>query len=369
MFYKIIYKIYKLLFDKNKFSFENRILNFIVIIGVISFYTTALLNNIIGLSDLTVILTTICGTISTGIAYISIFKRNYNLAAFLFFAMTTFIFLPFMYFANGGLFGSIPYFAVMYSGVIAVLFKGVKKAIFVSLYIITLTALFYLELSYPSLIVKYITVNSQLVDVIISIYISVLLNIICLNFGVKSYSNENKRAEELNKRLLLEKEKLEKLSVMDGLTNIYNHRFIMEYLEAQIQYCMKNNKVLSAIFLDVDNFKKINDNYGHQVGDFVLKRISETIQGSLRDTDLAGRYGGEEFLIVLPSKSIEDSYRIAERIRREIEELQWDINIHVTLSGGVVELENERIHQLLDKADYLLYKAKRLGKNRIEKAS
>jgi diguanylate cyclase (GGDEF)-like protein len=178
----------------------------------------------------------------------------------------------------------------------------------------------------------------------------------------------NLQLQETNKMLNEEKQKLERLSTIDELTNIYNHRFIVGYLEEKIKTCRENKNELSIIFFDIDNFKIINDSYGHLFGDYVLKRICETITSNLMGTDFVGRYGGEEFLIVLPSKRVEVGYDIAERIRLMISSLEWENNAHVTISGGVAELDDERFNELLAKADKVMYEAKRLGKNRIERA-
>lgn len=102
-------------------------------------------------------------------------------------------------------------------------------------------------------------------------------------------------------------------------------------------------------------------------GDYALKRISETIINNLRKNDVVGRYGGDEFLIVLPDTSWEDGYAIVERIRRKVLELTWENNLIVTISGGLTELGSNQLADLLKQADRLLYKAKCEGKNQIEK--
>jgi diguanylate cyclase (GGDEF)-like protein len=119
--------------------------------------------------------------------------------------------------------------------------------------------------------------------------------------------------------------------------------------------------------LDIDYFKKINDKYGHVFGDEVLIKISSVIEETVRKVDIAGRYGGEEFLIVIPGTDSGGAYKTAERIRESIEKIKWDKDgPKVTISGGVCEFKDEDSEKLIAKADKLLYRAKESGRNRIE---
>lgn len=361
--------IQRFLLDKNEFSLEHRILNVAIAIGAFLCLFSAHTNHLLDLGAVTVVTSAMCGLLLLFCGYISVYKKNYHLAAYMTLTVIVIIVLPIMHFSNGGIFGSIPYFMVMLSGVISIVFKGTKKIVFTAGYIFAISMLVLIEYNIPDMVVEYKSYSAKFVDVTLSIYLALIFNAVLFNVVAANHGHERMRAEELNRLLIEEKQRLERLSIIDGLTNIYNHRFIVDYLEKEMDNCKKKDGVLTVIFLDIDNFKIINDNHGHLFGDYVLKRISETITGNLRGTDLVGRYGGEEFLIVLPCKSLEVGYIIADRIREEISLLEWENNIHVTVSGGVAEFDDEKLHELLDKADDLLYKAKKLGKNRIEKAT
>jgi diguanylate cyclase (GGDEF)-like protein len=120
--------------------------------------------------------------------------------------------------------------------------------------------------------------------------------------------------------------------------------------------------------LDIDHFKAINDTYGHQIGDTTLVAVSQLIKDNLRDIDHVGRYGGEEFIVILPQTGLDNAYITAQRIRRAIESARFhEGKIKMTVSGGVVEFKEESALILIGKADELLYKAKQNGRNRIEK--
>lgn len=177
-----------------------------------------------------------------------------------------------------------------------------------------------------------------------------------------------KKVKERTKELHLSNEKFKKIAITDGLTKVYNRKYILEKLGAEIEKAIRVHEKPSVVMLDVDDFKKINDEYGHQTGDEVLKKISEFIKNDLRDIDLFGRYGGEEFIIILPETNIEKSFYIAERIRRNVENIRYNNEkIKTTISLGVVEVADENQDEIIRKVDKLLYKAKAKGKNRVEK--
>lgn len=160
---------------------------------------------------------------------------------------------------------------------------------------------------------------------------------------------------------------LKKLSITDGLTGLFNHRYITDGLSRLIEENNRYKQPLSISMLDIDNFKKINDEYGHLFGDEVLVRIANSIESCLRKTDMVGRYGGEEFLVLFAHTNLEGAVESVERIIRNIENLKCENkNLIVTISAGVSEKKNEDMLALIKKADDLLYAAKQKGKNRAE---
>ena len=157
------------------------------------------------------------------------------------------------------------------------------------------------------------------------------------------------------------------MAITDGLTGLYNHKYIVERLSDLVNDSKQSSKNLAIIMFDLDHFKGINDEFGHQVGDDVLAKVSLILKEMLRENDMIGRYGGEEFLIVLPNTDAESAYAVAERIRKNIMHyIRINDELAVTISGGVGALVDEDAPQLIRKADQLLYRAKRFGRNRIE---
>ncbi len=166
-------------------------------------------------------------------------------------------------------------------------------------------------------------------------------------------------------------EELERLVNFDSLTKLYNRRAILHLLDEQINYAKRYMDKFSISILDIDQFKHVNDTYGHLVGDKVLEKIAGLLLQYIRETDYAGRYGGEEFLLVLPRTELSSAIAITERIRTSIETSKMcdaDCNeFHVTVSQGVSSYKhNEDRDSLIAKADAALYQAKGKGRNRIE---
>ncbi|CNI31545.1 sensor domain-containing diguanylate cyclase [Yersinia bercovieri] len=156
------------------------------------------------------------------------------------------------------------------------------------------------------------------------------------------------------------------LSETDVLTSAANRYLLEKVLKHEYNRAKRFCQPLSLLSLDLDNFKFINDQYGHSVGDLTLTHIVDVIRNNIREIDVLGRWGGDEFMIVLPNTQLNEAKTIAEEIRQLIEVMPVDGNIHVTMSLGVVELaQNEAQEQLLIRADKMLYNAKAAGKNVI----
>ena len=149
----------------------------------------------------------------------------------------------------------------------------------------------------------------------------------------------------------------------DELTGLFNHRYFHERLEEEITRGLRFGATFSLIFLDLDLFKRYNDIHGHLAGDEVLKQVGQSIRGSLRAVDMAFRYGGDEFAVVLPSASSEDAYRVAERIHRSIEQVMSSRRALLTCSAGIASWPTDGVMReaLIQCADLALYEAKRWG--------
>lgn len=176
-------------------------------------------------------------------------------------------------------------------------------------------------------------------------------------------------AEDITDKKHIETE-LQRLATTDGLTQSSNRRHFFDCAHREFEQARKQGEPLSFLLLDIDDFKVINDTYGHQVGDSVLQRIAESGRASLRRGDVFGRIGGEEFAAVLPGCAPDMAMQVAERLQREIQRLGFchdDQTFGITISQGLTSLtaEDANIDALFARADAAMYEAKRQGKNRI----
>ncbi len=175
--------------------------------------------------------------------------------------------------------------------------------------------------------------------------------------------------EALITQLQSEKDRLEELAYSDPLTGLSNRRFFLEETKRAIEYARRYGEPASVLMLDIDNFKLINDEYGHDVGDIALKKLAEVIKRNIRGSDIAARFGGEEFVVFLPRTDERGAELVAERIRRDFKKDPIKVDnreVLTTVSIGVAELDREDdIEDLIKKADTALYRAKKTGKDKV----
>ena len=205
-------------------------------------------------------------------------------------------------------------------------------------------------------------------------------------FGVVRMAGESEaRYEELEQRMLsLQRENLDlvvknrmlsEVSSRDALTGLYNRWFVIEKIDSEMNRALRHGSPMSLLMLDIDHFKRVNDTWGHGAGDQVLQAIGKLLRDSCRVYDVPGRYGGEEFCIVLPETKPGNTGVVAERIRSRLETTSLpygDMSITVTASIGIAGIDVPETNELLspaaliDRADQALYSAKNRGRNRVE---
>jgi len=392
----------RLIGDAEEFSLEHRILNRVILMGILIFiYSSAVsflfnIGDYNGIIELTAIVFLLC------LYYLSFYKRMYHVSLYLGLFVLGFVYIPVLWINCAGLDGTMPQYVILLSVMASLLIFRKRLVAFILSLIAVIESLIILEYYFPSLTVAYKSRYIRFVDIACTMFICIISISMLVGSVLHSYQKERdfvkqclekiekqkreieyqrnllkskndelktlkEKAEQLNKVLQEEKKTLEQISITDYLTEINNRRFININLETEIKKALRYGNNLSIIMMDIDNFKSINDMYGHHVGDQVLKTISKTIKSNLREVDLVGRYGGEEFLIILPNTGLEAAYNIADRIRNKIAKIKFDnYDIKVTISGGVAQLKDDKGTDLLKKADALLYKAKEKGRNRIE---
>jgi diguanylate cyclase (GGDEF)-like protein len=165
--------------------------------------------------------------------------------------------------------------------------------------------------------------------------------------------------------------KMRELAATDGLTGLYNHLRICELLRDEMRRAERYNRPLSVLMLDIDSFKSFNDSYGHPAGDQLLRSVAHLLRSGVRTVDKVGRYGGEEFIIIMPETHKDDAFMLAERIRSTVEQKAFIVvageEIHRTVSVGVASYPEDGLNpqEVFTRADEALYRAKDSGRNRV----
>lgn len=187
------------------------------------------------------------------------------------------------------------------------------------------------------------------------------------------YPEELKYRLKIGERIIKLEQDILKIARTDYLTEVLNRMAFMERMAGEIKRAEREQKPLGIVIADIDHFKKVNDEYGHQAGDAVLKNFAFCLKKMCREYDFLGRYGGEEFIICVPDCDVEKTFKVAERMRKVvelnpsyIEDIKSDI--YITASFGVASLEpgdKKTIDDLIKEADEALYEAKRTGRNRV----
>jgi two-component system cell cycle response regulator len=162
------------------------------------------------------------------------------------------------------------------------------------------------------------------------------------------------------------------MAITDQLTGLHNRRYMSRHLDNLLAQAHKSGKALAFVIMDIDFFKMVNDTHGHDIGDEVLREFARRISANIRGIDLACRFGGEEFVVVMPDTDIAYAYAVADRLRKSIETTPIEISrapgkLTITISIGIAgsEGENDGAEELLHRADQALYRAKKTGRNRV----
>ncbi len=200
------------------------------------------------------------------------------------------------------------------------------------------------------------------------LYTTLVIILIARLAALVTQMNEGLRTQR--RELAAALEKVRELATRDDLTQVHNRRHITELMRMEQTQHQRSGSALCLALLDIDLFKSVNDKFGHHAGDEVLRRFADTAQRSLRSSDLLGRWGGEEFVVVFPDTTTEQARIALERVRESLRSTDFtsiDANLRITFSGGLVEvLPTETIEAAIERSDQAMYRAKTNGRDRIE---
>lgn len=358
--------MFKGLFIKySDYSLEKQILTIIGVAGLSFSVLTSIMNLFLDLGLLLVMTTIGTGLSSYMVLHLAHKSNDVLKASYFGLSSLMLLLYPSLWMLNGGSSGPTVLFMLFNAVPIAVLlnFKGYIRMLL--LQILSFLVLLLIEYRNPELIQGYSNQLSRTVDYSFSFILVFISSLIVVVKVMKVYRKNIDELEKIHLELVKANEVLKIKSETDEMTGIFNRRYMMDSLEGIIRI-KPTTQQTAIIMIDIDYFKSINDTYGHCFGDEVIKRVSETLSENLRRTDIIGRIGGEEFLIVMPEISKEDTIAKVETLRKLISEIKWkNNNLRVTISIGAYFLKgHETLDQALEQVDIGLYEAKNSGRNK-----
>ncbi|MDQ1307849.1 MAG: two-component system, cell cycle response regulator [Actinomycetota bacterium] len=223
-----------------------------------------------------------------------------------------------------------------------------------------------LSSSRTAVFLEWVLVMPYMYATVFNLWLGILLTLTLSDRVQHQLALARDRAESARQQLAQANRELEVLSVTDKLTALFNRVKLDRVLTAELARAHRYGSALSVVMLDIDHFKVVNDPFGHNIGDDVLVDIADTLRVSVRNSDTVGRWGGEEFLVILPSTDLDQAGAVAEKVRGRVADLKLPTVGQVTVSLGVAEYQaGDTEQQLVARADIALYAAKEGGRNRV----
>ena len=344
------------------FNFEETVFNvfaFLVFIVVVSLGVA--LSSSTGLKSFHISLLYFLGVITFILYYLSRFKHKTHPEALI---ILLNIFLSILWFTGVGTNGFAGLFFLAGIMLSVTLLKGIKRNIFFFLGPAIVVVLVGVEYYHPEWVGTYSSLSEKYVDYLLNVIVLLVAVGFFIKILVDNLRERGDQLEEANR-------KLQKSAYYDQLTEVPNRRLFYENLNHTLNLARRNEQKFALLYLDLDNFKEINDKFGHDKGDIFLKDAVKTISGCLRKSDILARMGGDEFAIILPeTKSEKDVSIVAQKIIDKIStgsDLErYGISIGVSIGINIFQVGSSNAEELIIQADEAMYSAKRLGENRYE---
>ncbi|MBN2899923.1 MAG: diguanylate cyclase [Clostridia bacterium] len=343
---------------------ETRILMTSMFAGMVLCFLSAFMNIAISLGPIVIAFSFVMGFCYMSFIYLLVIKNQYRIVAYAALLLPTLLIFPVLWFNNGGLAGSIPYFYILMILLSAVLLHPLKYRSVALIQLSVIFGLIYAEIQYPELITPYATRQAQIIDLTFSVLVIILVIFLLLRYIMREYHRSIEDLKKIKAELESTNQTLHQSAITDTLTSIHNRRYIMDQLNRIIDQTPLEHGLL---MIDIDHFKAINDTYGHDVGDQVLITISQLLKRNLPEETHLARIGGEEFLAILDCTQVQRCDKLAEHLRQTISSYVWHIpTLRVTVSIGMYTMHPGDIaERALKYVDIALYDAKKMGKNQV----
>lgn len=332
--------------NTNKNAIHYQILNVLLSI-IIIFSLVTLVINLINNRPLEVFSISIFSFLSSSfLLYLSIIKRREVLAKYIFMISYGFFYVPLAWLTSPGATSAMPLYALITIVLMTIFSENKKDLFFPGIVIVETLVLFQVEIRFPYILVPFPSDRVRIYDVSLNFFIISVTLVVIIFLINQMYIRKNREVYQL--------------SITDELTGLYNRHYFMNVLKGEINRCNRSGDVFSLIMLDLNDFKSINDAYGHLTGDQVLIKLAEILVKNSRSYDVCGRYGGDEFIIILPNTSVEEAIYYIERVKKEFNSYAEQYKrAKVSIAIGVTSGENKTIREVINIADKRLYRNKK----------
>ncbi len=362
--------------SKKNFPLRHRILNITEFFGLLVFLQATATNYIIRLPFLAVLMPFISFVVISFLFYLSRWQHKYEVPVIISLMFVGFVVGPSLWINGAGLGGSVPFWYVYLVVSAFILTEKFARIFMVTSLFFTVGGLAVMEHYGWIMVQPYDSSDERFWDILTQILLVMYVLVSLVNVIIGNYLYENKKATRFANRLVMANERMKNIINTDTLTGLFTRAYILDKIEYEKTKLLRNKKEFGIIMADIDNFKEINDNLGHSFGDYILKEVANDIRSILRTQDTASRWGGEEFLFLLPDTPLDNSVHVAEKIRETIAKKIYsngDNDIYLTISMGVSVYNDftgkRKPDSCIKKADDALHMSKRLGKNMVKALS
>lgn len=344
-------KIDDIMGSSDEFNMQERIFNIILFLGILISIISSSTNIITGMPFYNYFFPIISGIFCIGVYLLSRKFTKTNIARIIFIFYLGFVYAPLGWLTTAGSLSAFVYYSILFLMITFLLIQKPWEYIFPILYLPLIIFLMYLETKYPSHFDVYLSDFERFKD--ISVHYVIVTLIMSAAIVILKYKYN------------VEHLKYIKLSTTDELTGLYNRRFVIQKLKWQYKKSKQNKEDFCIIMIDVDNFKVVNDVYGHLSGDDVLVKLANILMANSRSSDICGRYGGDEFIVILPNCTTESATIYSDRVKDAFDEYAKIFEgSGLSVSIGVADNSFSSENEIIKKADINLYKNKNTKKRK-----
>lgn len=328
------------------FDIKHDALNLILFISAVTAIFAATIHTFNRRPLSNIMLPLMIGLILFILYYLSTAKNYHSFVKYAFFVILNVLYLPIAWLTSPGSNSAMPLYTFLIIVTSALLADSKKDYLFPIFCFLEAILMYFIEYQTPEKFATYTDLKYRVLDIGVNFSLCAIIALILIFY--------------INNHFIDKSTQLYRLSVTDHLTGLYNRRFLIKNLETEYNKASRTNMPFAILLIDIDNFKLVNDNFGHHDGDIMLSNLGDILRNHSRNYDIAGRFGGDEFLVILPHTTVDAAQSYASRIRNAFSHVAMPyIEYDVQISIGIASSENKTLDEILKIADDSLYKTKR----------